>query len=142
MYGIISLLNLKPAMDIGEKMVDNYHGFTEMYNKKTCEVVRVYNFTVDVTGAIVAVVFSNNLAAKNNGYGWQKVKASVLVPVDCVNSNGEFVSKTKRNAIKSMLKLNKAEWVCTDGTVFESNSCDGHSGLELAIEHQSSIVDC
>lgn len=123
-------------------MVDNYHNFTEMYNKKTCEVVRVYNFTVDVTGSIIAVVFSNNLAAKNGGYGWQKVKASVLVPVDCVNSNGEFVSKTKRNAIKSMLKLNKAEWVCTDGTAFESNSYDGHSGLELAIEHQSSIVDC
>ena len=121
-------------------MIGNQHNYVEMLNKNTMEVVKLFN-VYESNGKMVAAIFSPNIAAKNNGCGWATVKVGSLIPLDCVDSNGKLTSKTKRNKIKNMLKLNKAEWVCTDGTMFESFSEDGHSGLEKAIEHQSSIID-
>lgn len=121
-------------------MIGNQQNYVEMLNKNTMEVVKVFDICV-TNDKMVAVIFSPNIAAKNNGYGWCRVKIGSLMPLDCVDSNGNFVSKTQKNKIKRMLKLDKAEWVCTDGTVFESSSEDSHSGLEKAIEYQSGIID-
>lgn len=121
-------------------MIGYQQNYVEMLNKNTMEVVKVFDICA-TNNKMIAVIFSPNMAAKNNGYGWCRVKIGSLMPLDCVDSNGKFVSKTQKNKIKSMLKLNKAEWVCTDGTAFESSSEDGHTGLDKAIEHQSNIID-
>lgn len=122
-------------------MIGNQQNYVEMLNKNTMEVVKVFDIGFNKAGKMTAIIYSPNLAAKNDGYGWCPVKIGSLVPLDCVDSNGKFVSKTQKNKVKRMLKLNKAEWVCTDGTTFESYSEDGHSGLEKAIEYQSGIID-
>ena len=61
------------------------------------------------------------------------MKMSRLIPLD-LWINGEFCSKTKKNKIKSRLKLISAEWQCTDGTVFT------HEHLENAIRHEAELM--
>lgn len=87
----------------------------KMYSKTQNSIVDVYKINENGT----AVIFSSNLAAKQNGNGWNIVKLKYLIPLEYYNehSNG-FISKTKRNQIKERLTLTSAVWTCTDGTSF------------------------
>ena len=106
--------------------------YIEMKLRKTGETVRVYNFSNDGTTAL-ATIYSPSLAGKQQGNGWQTVKVSALVPLDFWIDDG-FCSKTKKNKIKSRLKLISAEWQCTDGTVYT------HEYLEDAIKHEAELM--
>ena len=106
--------------------------FIEMKLRKTGETVRVYDVSVDA-GNSYATIFSPSLAGKQSGNGWQTVKMSALVPLDFWIDGG-FCSKTKKNKIKSRLKLISAEWQCTDGSVFT------HEHLEDAIKHEAWLM--
>jgi hypothetical protein len=106
--------------------------YIEMKLRKTGETVRVYNLSIDGTSS-QATIFSPNLAGKQQGNGWQTVKISALVPIDFWVDDG-FCSKTKKNKIKSRLKLISAEWQCTDGTVYT------HEYLEDAIVHEAELM--
>ena len=108
------------------------NNYFEMKWRKTGETVRVYG--VSVEGNIsYATIFIPSLAGKQNGNGWQTVKMSALIPVDFWIDDG-FCSKTKKNKIKSRLKLISAEWECTDGTVFT------HEFIEDAIRHEATLM--
>ena len=107
--------------------------YVEMKLRKTGETVRVYNFSIDGTSSI-ATIYSPTLAGRQQGNGWQTVKVSALVPVDLCADDG-FCSKTKKNKIKSRLKLISAEWQCTDGSVYT------HEYLEDAIKHEAALMD-
>ncbi len=106
--------------------------FIEMKLRKTGETVRVYSASVEA-GCSYATIFSPSLAGKQAGNGWQTVKMSALVPLDFWVDDG-FCSKTKKNKIKSRLKLISAEWQCTDGTVFT------HEHIEDAIKHEAKLM--
>ena len=106
--------------------------FIEMKLRKTGETVRVYNFSTDGTVAL-ATIFSPSLARKQNGNGWSTVKVGALVPSEFWIDNS-FCSKTKKNKIKSRLKLISAEWQCTDGTIYV------HEHLEDAIAHEAELM--
>lgn len=109
--------------------------FIEMKLRKTGEIVRVYGVSVAVeTGCSYATIFNSGLASKQSGNGWQTVKMSALIPLDFWVGDA-FCSKTKKNKIKSRLKLISAEWQCTDGTVFT------HEYLEDAIKHEAKLMD-
>lgn len=110
-------------------MQNNYF---EMIMRKTGETVRVYSVTVDA-GVSYAVIFSPNLAGKQQGNGWKTVKMGALVPPDLWVNNW-YCTKTKKNKIKSRLKLITAEWQCTDGTVFT------HEHLEDAIAYEAKLM--
>lgn len=106
--------------------------YIEMKIRKTGETVRVYNFSIE--GAVsYATIYAPGLAAKQQGNGWQTVKVSALVPLDFWIDDG-FCSKTKKNKIKSRLKLVSAEWECTDGVVYT------HEHLEDAIKHEAELM--
>lgn len=106
--------------------------YIEMRVRKTEEVVHVYNIQI-VGETSYATIFNANMAIKS-GNGWQTVKMSTLLPMDFyINSN--FGSKTKKNKIKSRLKLISAEWQCTDGTVFT------HEHLEDAINYEAALMN-
>ena len=106
--------------------------YIEMKLRKTGETVRVYNFSTDGT-TYLATIYSPSLAGKQQGNGWQTVKVSALVPLDFWIEDG-FCSKTKKNKIKSRLKLISAEWQCTDGTVYT------HEYLDDAIKHEAELM--
>ena len=106
--------------------------YFEMIFRKTGNVVRVYNISVE-NGISFATIFDTNVAGAQNGNGWQTVKMSKLIPLD-LWVNGEFCSKTKKNKIKSRLKLISAEWQCTDGSVFT------HEHIEDAIKHEAALM--
>ena len=94
--------------------------------------VTLYGFTSDGN----AVIYDPQTAGRMNGRGLMVVKLSKLIPPEYVSEEvGGFVSKTKRNEIKSKLKIVTAEWKCTDGTVYD------HEHLEDAIAHQSEIEE-
>lgn len=107
--------------------------YIEMKMRKTGETVRVYNFSTDGTSSL-ATIYVPSLAGKQQGNGWQTVKVSALVPLDFWVDDA-FCSKTKKNKIKSRLKLISAEWQCTDGAVYE------HSDLEEAIKHEAMLMN-
>lgn len=106
--------------------------YIEMKFRKTGETVRVYNFSTDGTSSL-ATIYVPSLAGKQQGNGWQTVKASALIPLDFWVEDG-FCSKTKKNKIKSRLKLISAEWQCTDGAVYT------HEYLEDAIKHEAALM--
>lgn len=112
--------------------------YIEMKLRKTGETVRIYNFSVE-NGCPHAIIYSPSLASKQGGNGWQIVKASALIPVDFwiddSKTDKNFCSKTKKNKIKSRLKLISAEWQCTDGTVYT------HEYLEDAIKHEAELMN-
>lgn len=108
------------------------NNYFEMKFRKTGETVRVYNVCVDA-GVSYATIYSPNLAGKQGGNGWQTVKMGTLVPLDFWTDDG-FCSKTKKNKIKSRLKLITAEWQCTDGTVFT------HEYLDDAIAYEAKLM--
>ena len=106
--------------------------YTAMKVRKTGETVRVYSIFVN-NGCTCATIFSPRLAGMQNGNGWQTVKMSTLIPLDYWSDDG-YCSKTKKNKIKSRLKLISAEWQCTDGTVFT------HEYIEDAIKHEAKLM--
>lgn len=122
-------------------MLNDMINSIEVYDKETHNVLKLYNLCVDNSGRIVGIVYDADLAAKQNGYGWKKIKPGRLIPLEYANGKTGFQSKTHRNKIKHMLKMDKTTWVCTDGTEFFSTSEDGHAGLQKAIEHQESLMD-
>lgn len=106
--------------------------YIEMKFRKTGETVRVYNFSTDGNMSL-ATIYVPSIAVKQHGNGWQTVKTSALVPLDFWVDDC-FCSKTKKNKIKSRLKLISAEWQCTDGTVYD------HEHIEDAISHEAKIM--
>lgn len=104
----------------------------QMYYKDDNAIVEVYNF-FEGGGALI---FSPSLAGKQNGNGWIKVKVNKLIPIEyynaCEDKSG-FMSKTKKNKIKSRLTLTHATWTCTDGK--EYNNC------EEAIAHENTLME-
>ena len=106
--------------------------YIEMKFRKTGETVRVYNFSTDGTSSL-ATIYVPSLAGKQQGNGWQTVKVSALIPLDFWIDNS-FCSKTKKNKIKSRLKLISAEWQCTDGTIYD------HEHIEDAIQHEAELM--
>lgn len=119
----------------------NAENYIEMFDKVTSRIVRVYNICTNPNGKIWAVIYDAG-SEKDGRNGWKSMKMNRLLPVDMVNSSGKVMSKTYRNKIKSLLKLNMAEWVCTDGKSFMSFADDGHTGLQEAIKHQDYIENC
>ena len=105
----------------------------EMYFKRNNCVVKVYKFFEDKT----ALIYNPSIAGKQSGNGWEKVKLSTLIPIEYTEYIDEykkgFMSKTEKNKIKERLTLTKAEWTCTDGSIF--NSC------EEAIIHEKEIMN-
>jgi len=105
----------------------------EMYFKKNNCIVEVYNFFEDRT----ALIFNPSIAGKQQGNGWDKVKVSTLIPIEYTEYIDEhrkgFMSKTERNKIKERLVLTKAEWTCTDGTIFDN--------CNEAIIHEKEIMN-
>ena len=99
------------------------------YKKENC-IVEVYHFFENKT----ALIFSPNLAGKQNGSGWANVTIKNLIPIEYYNEHKDnyFMSKSERNKIKERLILTKAEWTCTDGTSY--NSCDD------AINHEMEVI--
>jgi hypothetical protein len=65
--------------------------------------------------------------------GWQTVKMTALIPPDFWVNDG-YCTKTKKNKIKSRLKLISAEWQCIDGTVFT------HEYLDDAIKYEATLI--
>ena len=102
-----------------------------MYNKKLNTQVEVYAFDVDHG---VALFYDPRIARGNGGNGWQKCPIKQIVPVEYVTSNGEYISKTERNKVKSRLKLVDAIWECEDGKRFN------HQNIEDAIEYQRELM--
>lgn len=107
--------------------------YLEMIYRKTGESVRVYDISVVDGTHSSAVIYIPSLAGKQNGNGWQTVKTSALVPPEFWVDNS-FCSKTKKNKIKSRLKLITAEWQCTDGTIFT------HDHIEDAITYEAKLM--
>ena len=101
-----------------------------MFNRKTNSQVEVYAIDVDHN---TAMFYDSKLASTNGGNGWQKCPMKWLIPLEYVN-NGEYVSKTERNSVKSKLQLVDAVWQCTDGLCFT------HKNLEGAIAHQRDLM--
>ena len=101
-----------------------------MFNRKSKAQVEVYAIDVDHG---IAMFYDSQLASKNNGNGWQKCPMKQLIPIDYVHE-GEYMSKTERNNVKSHLKLVDAVWQCEDGLCFT------HSNIEKAIEHQRELM--
>ena len=111
-------------------MMNNYF---EMVYRKTGETVRVYG-TVDKNGALFAMIYRPSIAGLGNpANGWETVKMTALIPPEFWVNEG-YCTKTKKNKIKSRLKLITAEWQCTDGTVFT------HEHLEDAIEYEAKLM--
>ena len=106
--------------------------YIEMKLRKTGETVRVYNFSTEGILSF-ATIYIPSMAIKQNGNGWQTVKVTALVPLEFW-PNDKLCSKTKRNKIKSRLKLISAEWQCTDGAVY------AHEYLEDAIKHEEELM--
>ena len=99
------------------------------YKKDNCKVI-VYKFFEDKT----ALIFSPNLAGRQNGNGWEKIKVSQLIPIEYFdNYKGSSMSKTERNKIKERLILTKAEWTCTDGV--------SYSNCDEAIKHEQEVIN-
>ena len=95
--------------------------------------VEVYDIK-HIDGKDFAFCFVPTLAGQQNGQGWLKVKLSKLIPYPHAYVYKTGMSKTEKNKIKSMLTIQYAEWVCTDGTVYT------HDKLEDAIQHQKELV--
>lgn len=101
----------------------------QMFHKKENCLVEVYHFFENKT----ALIFSPNIAGKQNGCGWSYVAIKNLVPLEYYNEHKDnyFMSKSERNKIKERLVLTKAEWTCTDGMSF--TSCDEAINHEVEI---------
>ena len=107
--------------------------YFEMILRKTGEVVRVYGVSVE-SNISFATIYRPSIAGLGQPTnGWQTVKMTALIPPDFWMDGG-FCSKTKKNKIKSRLKLISAEWQCTDGAVFT------HEYLEDAIKHEAKLM--
>jgi hypothetical protein len=111
-------------------MQNNYF---EMIYRKTGEMVRVYGISVE-NGVSMATIYRASTAGIGQpANGWMTVKMTALVPPDFW-VNDAYCTKTKKNKIKSRLKLITAEWQCTDGTVFT------HEHLEDAIAYEAKLM--
>lgn len=104
--------------------------YEEMRLKPSGNTVRVYSVSQDGT----ALVFDSERYIKNNN-GWEKVKASRLVPLDYPLNSEDYCSKTKKNRAKSRLHLEDATWKGTDGTIWS------HSQIEEAIAHELELME-
>lgn len=88
----------------------------KMYYRKNEIIVEVYHFFEDKT----ALIFSPDIAGRQNGNGWEKVKLSQLIPLEYFDEHDKrFMSKTERNKIKERLTLTEALWTCSDGIAFK-----------------------
>ena len=109
------------------------NNYFEMILSKTGETVRVYGISTE-NGKTLATIYRPSVARLGHpANGWQTVKMTALVPPDFW-MNDSYYTKTKKNKIKSRLKLITAEWQCTDGTVFT------HEHLEDAIQHEATLM--
>jgi hypothetical protein len=109
------------------------NSYFEMVLSKTGETVRVYGISTE-NGKTLATIYRPSVAGLGHpANGWQTVKITALVPPDFW-MNDSYCTKTKKNKIKSRLKLITAEWQCTDGTVFT------HEHLEDAIQHEATLM--
>ena len=109
------------------------NNYFEMILRKTGEVVRVYGVSVE-SNISFATIYRPSIAGLGQPTnGWQTVKMTALIPPDFWMDD-DFCSKTKKNKIKSRLKLISAEWQCTDGTVFT------HEHIEDAIKHEAKLM--
>lgn len=110
----------------------------EMKKKKNGNIVHVYNFSVSPEGKhSYATVW---IPAERR---WETLSVSAIVPLDChIASDGDGCnSKTERNKIKEKLTLDKAIWVCSDGTSFLSLIENHHEGLNEAIKHEKGLLN-
>lgn len=103
--------------------------YEEMRIKKPGNVVRVYNITDGI-----ATIFNPEMYFKVNN-GWQKVKVSLLVPIDFPVDSADCVSKTKRNKAKERMVLVDAIWRTSDGVEWK------HSEIEEAILNEVAIME-
>ena len=88
----------------------------KMYYRKNEIIVEVYHFFENKT----ALIFSPDIAGRQNGNGWECVKMSQLIPLEYFDEHDKrFMSKTERNKIKERLTLTEALWTCSDGIAFK-----------------------
>lgn len=109
------------------------NSYFEMIYKKTGELVRVYSVSVENNISFATIYRPSMAGLGQPANGWQTVKMTSLVPPDFWVNDG-YCTKTKKNKIKSRLKLISAEWQCTDGTVFT------HEYLEDAIAYEAKLM--
>lgn len=108
------------------------NNYFEMIYRKTGELVRVYG-TAGKDGRLFATIYRPSLAGRDPSNGWETVKMTALIPPEFWVNEG-FCTKTKKNKIKSRLKLISAEWQCTDGTIFT------HEYLDDAIAYEAGLM--
>lgn len=102
----------------------------KMYYRKNEIIVEVYHFFEDKT----ALIFSPDIAGRQNGNGWEKVKLSQLIPLEYFDEHDKrFMSKTERNKIKERLTLTEAIWTCSDGIAFKD--------FDKAILHERELIE-
>ena len=110
----------------------------KMYYRKNEIIVEVYHFFEDKT----ALIFSPDIAAKQNGNGWERVKMGQLIPLEYFDEHDKrFMSKTKQKKIKERLTLTEALWTCSDGIAFKDfNKAILHE-RELKIQEEKEEVE-
>ena len=104
--------------------------YFEMWHRKRSIPVRVYCVKSDGT----AMIWSDGVARKQNGSGWETVLLKHLVPLDKKDLLG-VPSKSLRNRAKERLKIVSATWRGSDGTLYD------HSELNEAIEHEIILLE-
>lgn len=105
----------------------------KMYYRDANVDVEVYQF--DMLNS-KALIYNPQLAGAHQGNGWVQVKFSRLIPYpEAEIYKIEGMSKTKRNKAKSRLTLAYAEWVSSDGSIYD------HNHLEDAIKHELELME-
>jgi hypothetical protein len=106
-------------------------GYFEMKLRKSGEIARVYH--IDDDG--LATIWTDHNYQKNQGYGWEKVKLTALMPIDYARyQDGLSPSKTQKNKAKERLKLIDAVWETTNGTRYS------HADLGYAIAEELDLM--
>lgn len=106
-----------------------------MYNRKNGKRYEVYHYFPGAGDHMIAVCYDTEQAG-SCGQGWCRMRLKDLVPEAHANKfTGQYMSNTKRNAVKRQLKLSDAVWTCTDGITYD------HRHLDDAIEHQRQIME-
>ena len=105
----------------------------KMFNKNRKEICLVYDIDFEKRQA---TVFSPAMLAKTNGGTcWETISLKHLIPEEygCMFAEKGYMTKTKKNQYKEMLKLKSAIWEATDGTEF--------SDVEAAVEYQMHLSE-